>query len=535
MKNTKLMNLVYKLTGTDPKSDLKPKEVLAYSFAGFGQNLICAYITSFLIVFLTDGVKIDPMKLAYLFLFARLFDAFNDPIMGTIVDKTKTRWGKLRPYLLFSPIPIGILTVLCFIRIPGLQEDGSFVYISVMYVLWGIAYTTIDVPYWGLSSALTSDTEKRNIMLTVARLLSTLGAGIVQVLIPILQDVSKRKAESIAMQGQSAQTIINFKQYISNPDAYYALMHTSTGEELPILKAYSDELSRRLPILFIICAIILVVLAIPSFWVGFKYTKERFNDNIDNKKLSDNLALLFKNKPLLLIVLSGILGAGRYIFTASGFYYAKYTLQSPAIFSLITMMVVPGGLIASVLTPVLSKKYGKKNLFIYSHIVGAIFLFLAYFAGIKSAGKSPAAIGLGALALIISGIPMGFSNILSYAMISDTVEYLEWKTGKRAEGICFAMQTFISKVGMAVTAFVSLIVISKKYGYVPNQIQQPQNILNLIWSGSMLIPAISALLCVIPFFFYNLTEDRQKQMVKEIQERKNNSRMNVQDAVIVEK
>lgn len=534
MKNSKLMNIVYKLTGTSSTSDLTPKEVLSYSFAGFGQNLICAYITSFLIVFLTDGVKIDPMKLAYLFLFARLFDAFNDPIMGTIVDKTKSRWGKLRPYLLFSPIPIGILTILCFVKFPGLVENGSFAYISVMYILWGIAYTTLDVPYWGLSSALTSDTEKRNVLLTVARLLSTLGGGLVQVLIPVFQDVSKRKAEIFAMQGQSAQTIMNFKQYVTNPEAYYSLMHTSTGEELPILKAYSQELSRRLPVLFMVCAIVLVVLAIPSFWVGFKYTKERFNDNVENKKLKDNLGLLFKNKPLLLIVLSGILGAGRLIFTASGFYYAKYTLQSPALFSLITMMIVPGGLIASVLTPILSKKFGKKNLFIYSHIIGAAFLFLAYFVGIPSAGKSGAAIGLGALALIVAGIPMGFTNILSYAMISDTVEYLEWKTGKRAEGICFAMQTFISKVGMAVTAFVSLIVISKKYGYVPNQIQQPQNILNLIWAGSVLIPAISTLLCVIPLFFYKLTEDKQKEMVKEIQERKmNNINNTVQDAEIV--
>ena len=113
MKKLNELPILHKLFGTDPTKPetVQPKEALSYSFAGFGQNIICQLVTTFFMVYLTDVAQISPLWLAYMFLFARLFDAFNDPIMGTIVDKTRTKWGKMRPYLLYTPIPIGVFTI----------------------------------------------------------------------------------------------------------------------------------------------------------------------------------------------------------------------------------------------------------------------------------------------------------------------------------------------------------------------------------------------------------------------------------------
>ena len=181
-----------KILGVDPsdKNSMQSKEVVSYSVAGLGQNIICQLVTTFFMYFLTTACGIDDdgiMYLAYMFLFARLFDAFNDPIMGSIVDKTRSRWGKMRPYLLFSPIPIAIFTVLLFTTLPGdVSQSAKLAYSTVIYLLWGIAYTSVDVPYWGLASSMTSDTNKRNTMLTVARLFCTIGSGLVSVVIPII-------------------------------------------------------------------------------------------------------------------------------------------------------------------------------------------------------------------------------------------------------------------------------------------------------------------------------------------------------------
>ena len=125
------------------------------------------------------------MAVAWLMLGTRIFDAFNDPIMGSVVDRTRTKWGKCRPYLKWMAIPIGVVTILCFL--PWYPKTGGgFAALSVIYVIWSVVYTVADVPYWGLSSAMTNNTDSRGKMLTVARLACTLGAGIVTVFVPII-------------------------------------------------------------------------------------------------------------------------------------------------------------------------------------------------------------------------------------------------------------------------------------------------------------------------------------------------------------
>lgn len=482
---------LHTLFGSTPgDGEMQPKEGLCYSICGFGQNLICTIIGSYLTVFMTDAIGFGALSVALLMLFARIFDAFNDPIMGSIVDRTRTKWGKCRPYLRWMAIPIMTLTLLCFL--PWYPKNpGGFAIMAIVYVIWGMVYTVADVPYWGLSTAMSNDTYRRGNLLTIARLFCTAGAGLVTVIVPLVTS------------------------------------NMITGLE-------PSAAANKLRYIYFVAAIICCVIALPLFYIGFKNTTERNQSTEEPPSLKHNLQLLFKNKPLLLIVLSGIGGAARMLFTyTGGLYFAKYVLADVSIlggfmkgeglYTLFTMAIVPGGLVASVLVPLFTKKIGKRDTYIWSHIVGGVAMLIAFIVGIttdKGNYSHVATIVCLVLALVIAGIPQGFGNILTYAMIGDTVEYLELKEGERAEGICFAMQTLINKIGMAVGAFVGVLV----YYLADVKANDPSKLTpgkkDVMWVVLMLVAAISFFLTVIPLFFYKFNEKEQQEAKAEIERRK---------------
>ncbi len=517
---------LHKLFGTTPGVGVQPKEAIAYSIAGFGQNFICTIIGSYLTIFLTDallfgaeGVMVGSLTgavaVAYLMLGTRIFDAFNDPIMGSIVDRTRTKWGKCRPYLKWMAIPIAITTIACFLPVFEAKATSTFIIVSVVYIIWSVVYTVADVPYWGLSTCMTNDTVVRGNILTVARLVCTLGAGIVTVFVPIitngitakfkytaddigliLTDKASAIAKTVALKG------------ISPEEAAQTFVGTvKAGQEM----ANADTLK----MIYFICAVVLVVAAVPMFFYGFKNTTERFTAQDNPPSFGHNLKLLFKNKELLLIVLSGILGGARMVYSyTGGLYFAKYVLQNEGMYSLITLLVVPGGLVASVLVPWMSKKFTKKWSYIAVHVFGGVVMAIMYFVGYDAPWK----LVICAIGLVLLGIPQGVNNIITYAMIGDTVDYLEWKTGERGEGICFAMQTLINKIGMAVGAFIGVISfsaagINSETGFISAEGA------NTLWNMLVLSGVISMFACAVPMFFYRITEKRQREMVAEIQAR----------------
>ena len=494
----KLNNLLHKLYGTNPedKSSLQPKEALAYGITGFGQNFICTIIGSYITIFMTDALlfgsiekggmfgAIDgAMAVAFLMLGVRIFDAFNDPIMGSIVDRTRTKWGKCRPFLKWMAVPIAVMTIACFIPLPA-KTLSTFIIIAALYTLWSVAYTVADVPYWGLSTCMTNDTVVRGNLLTITRLLCTLGAGLVTVGVPIITS------------------------------AVTAKFRDADGNVMPeFIQANADTLKYT----YFICAIVFTVVAIPMFFYGFKHTKERFTTTDAPPSLGHNLKLLFKNKELLLVVISGVLGGARMVYTyTGGLYFAKYVLKDEGLYGLITLMVVPGGLVASILVPWMSKKFTKKWAYIGVHVLGAVVMFAMYFIGYDAPWK----LVVCAIGLVLLGIPQGVNNIITYAMIGDTVDYLEWKTGERGEGICFAMQTLINKVGMAVGAFVGVMAFSwAKINPEATPAITPEGEQTL-WNVLILAGALSMVGTIIPMLFYTITEKRQAEMVAEIEARK---------------
>lgn len=576
----------HKLFGTYPgDGEMQPKEGIAYSLCGFGQNLICTIIGSYLTVFMTDAIGYGALSVALLMLFARIYDALNDPIMGSIVDRTRTPWGKCRPYLKWMAIPVSIVTILCFLPWYP-QNPGGFAAMCIMYVIWGMVYTVCDVPYWGLNSRMSNDTFRRGNLLTIARLLCTAGAGIVTIVVPQVTS---------AMTGDLQQEINAYQQIVSeiqiavdndmigdeydfdaNRDKAFAsigdldaFILANFGEDSAAYQAWvqagaayskydsqlldgkafedwtgtdlqkilDDTLGSKqdeLSYIYFIAAIICVAVGCPLFFVGFKFTKERTGE-LDEKEapsLKHNLSLLFKNKPLMLIVISGILGAARMVFTyTGGLYFCKYVLdsvnfigmQGEGLYTLVTIAIVPGGLIASLMVPYLTKKIGKKQSYIWTNIAGGVALLVAFIIGItldRGDYTSPATLIVAIIAIVISGIPSGLTNIVSYAMIGDTVEYLELKTGERAEGICFAMQTFINKIGMAIGAFIGVMGYHLARVTANNPGALDADGKDVMWIMLMLVAALSFILSAIPIFFYKFNEKEQQEAVEEIKRRK---------------
>ena len=586
---TEKRSIWHKLFGTYPgDGEMQPKEGIAYSLCGFGQNLICTIIGSYLTVFMTDAIGYGALAVALLMLFARIYDALNDPIMGSIVDRTRTPWGKCRPYLKWMAIPVAVVTILCFL--PWYPNNpGGFAAMSIMYIIWGMVYTVCDVPYWGLNSRMSNDTFRRGNLLTIARLLCTAGAGIVTIVVP---QVTNAMTGDLQIEINAYQSIVSqvqvavdseqisgdysfdadrdaaFDNIDKNYDTLGEFILTELGENSSAYKAwlaagevyadYDSELlegkafadwtandlqkildgtldnkQNDLSYIYFVAAIICVAVGMPLFFVGFKGTKERTSelDDIKPPSLKHNLSLLFKNKPLMLIVISGILGAARMVFTyTGGLYFCKYVLDSvnfigmhgEGLYTLVTIAIVPGGLIASLLVPYLTKKIGKKQSYLWTNIAGGVALLIAFIVGMafdKGNYTSTATLVIALLAIVVSGIPSGLTNIVSYAMIGDTIEYLELKTGERAEGICFAMQTFINKIGMAIGAFIGVMgyYIAGVTANNPGALDASGK--DVMWIMLMLVAALSFILSAVPIFFYKFNEKEQQEAVAEIKRR----------------
>lgn len=554
-----MTKFLHKIFGSTPgDNELQPKEGLSYSICGFGQNIICTIIGSYLTIFMTDAIGFSALAVAFLMLGARIFDAMNDPIMGSIVDRTRTKWGKCRPFLKWMAFPIAAMTVICFL--PWYPNNaGGFVAISVMYIVWGIIYTVADVPYWGLSTAMSNDTYRRGNLLTIARLFCTAGAGLVTIIVPIITEQVTATANAQVDAIQSLMQFLANNQNLEVSSAEFVSMFNAIpniGEYLSglessetltnIIKTFGDvniglsqsgfalselsettiaDISQTLRMSYFIIAIVCVVIATPLFFVGFKNTMERNQSEETPPSLKHNLQLLFKNKPLMLIVLSGIGGAARMLFTyTGGLYFAKYIMGKESMYALMTMAIVPGGLIASLLVPYFTKKIGKRKTYIFSHIVGGIAMLLAFIIGIAfdhGSYTSGVTVAVLIVALVIAGIPTGFGNILTYAMIGDTVEYLELKTGERAEGICFAMQTLINKIGMAVGAFIGVLAYYMAGIEANNVASVTEAGKDTMWFMLVGLAALSFFLTIIPLFFYKFNEKEQQEAVAEIQRRKN--------------
>lgn len=456
------------------KRYLKTSETLSFSFSAFGRSMIYTLMSTFLLIFYTDAMQLTPSHAGIIILAARIFDAANDPVMGIIADKTKTKFGKLRPYLLFSPFFIMISTAALF-YVPNFGYGGRLAYAATTYVIWGICFTVQDVPFWGMSALVSPLENERNKFLSTARIFSTVGGVVPTLLVPVLRNG------------------------LGNTRGYFVggLIFAVLGSMLSLL--------------------------------AFFGTKERVEQKKEKVTVGEIVSAYLKNKPLLLLILSSVLGSAMLMAQTSGSYLATYLIKDSGIVpkgtvqTVMTVAIGAGMLVAMVLMPILRKKMSLKAIYISAALFGAVIHGIMYLTGYDN-------FYLFLAVLVVAGLPLGIFNVITYAMVADSVDYLEWKTGNRSEGVCFASQTFISKLSAGISTFITSLVL-EKIGFVQpvNDVpvlEQSTRVFDGMFMMVSVIPMISLALAAIPMFFNDYSGRKKEEIQNELKKRRESADVN---------
>ncbi len=364
------------------------KERLGYSLGDAASGLIFTGAATFLTFFYTDIIGLAAGAVGTLMLIARVLDAFFDVGVGAMVDKTKSKYGKARPWILWMVIPFALSGVLLF-TVPDVGPGGALVYAYITYMFMNMAYSAINVPYGVLNSLITQDAYQRSI-LNIFRMVG-------------------------ALVGALAVTF--FTQ--------------------PIVKAFGDG-KHGWTMAFVIFSLIALVL----FLITFSTTKERVKPTVSQKEIpfKQGISALFRNKYWGLMVIFAII-----VFVNNGLggglniYYAQYILKNAELVGLLGMAgLLPILLGLFVIAPFI-KRYGKRNV----AITGSFLMI----AGAVIIAFNPESVPVVMTGLIIKAI--GITPIIGtlFAMLADTVEYGEWKTGVRTEGLVYSAGSFGTKAG----------------------------------------------------------------------------------------
>lgn len=445
------------------KTFLQKKERLGYCCAACGQGAIYALVTTFHTLFCVYVMGIDGIALGSAMMLVRVWDAVNDPIMGTIVDRTRLKSGKMRPYLLFMPILMGVSTVLLFV-VPG-SQSVRLVWAVLSYLLWDLMYTITDVPFWGLPSAMTPNNQERAGFLSKARLFNCIGGAV--------------------------------------PYVLYLFISNNTFKPG-----------------FVQGAIVIIILGSVPFIATYFVTKERIRpvDEAEKVTLKENLSMLKANKPLQLICLFGILCFGRYMVQTAYGYAATSVFHSSVAFvenmkgifgaALIGVGMLP----AMIVMPSLMRKFNYKKLAIgialFGFVVDLIFFGMGLLFQFDLLPLLPF--------LFLSGIPLGAYNILIVALVADSIDYLEWKTGKRGEGISLAANSFVNKLGSGISGSIIPFILGVTTrvwgaeGFHQDYTEQTMKVKIVIFMCLTLVPSISMLIATIPMKFYTFV-GKEKQ------------------------
>ncbi len=458
------------------------KETLIYGIANGGQcigyNMVRAQLTFFLVT--VFGVPAQAVTMMILLM--GFWDAFNDPLMGSIVDKTRTRFGKLRPYLMFTPIPLGIITVLFFGGPVFLGDTDSVVlkiiYMSVTYFIWEFFYTIGDIPFWGLSAAISPNPLDRSRVIKSARLISGIIGGIPGIIITVCVDLSR-------------------------------------NEIIPL------SLSQ----VFFILGILAGTVGMLLFSLSGICTKERVVQGNDEPKLLDCFRYLFKNKPLLLLTLSSLIATVEGIGGTFNTYF--YTL-SLGVNSLSLLVGLPGTIMGWVTYPLmtkLEKRWSSKQIVVRVSFIHAMVTLVVFLLGCRHYTNMAVVAPLLAIQGISGSINSSIKAVIPTKMISETVDYMEWKTGKRNEGMSFSILTFIGKLTGSLstaiaTAIIPLIGLEKVGEDMVLAEGGDVNTKLWMWALITALPTCLGLFSLIPYKFYDLEGEKLDTIQREVEERR---------------
>lgn len=427
---------------------------MAFGIGALGKDLCYAIISYYLMIYFTDTAGLTPLFVGNLFLVARVWDAINDPMMGFVVDNTRTKWGKFRPWLLIGTVINAVILIFLF-RNPGLTGTAKYVYYSVMYILWGMSYTLMDIPYWSMLPSLSSTKEERDSMSVIPRIFAS---------------------TAWLLMGAFALTLVN---KLGNGDKS---------------KGYSS-----LAVLIAVIFVVTILITVTCVKDGSE-NQSKSQQKAKKTTIKDALHVIRANDQLK-VYIGVVLAYNLVVQLAGGVanYYFKYVAGNENLFSSFTTAASFAEIIALFAFPLLSKKLSKKQVFAVASFTPAIGLGALITIGSIMPTNIPLIVISGVFYKFGSGLTLGATTV----MLADVIDYGEAKLGTRNESIIASFQTLLVKTASAVAGWfvgVGLTI----FGYIqptdanPVPVQSDSTLMGM----RILLGVIPSIITILGFIIY---------------------------------
>ncbi|MDR3190811.1 MAG: glycoside-pentoside-hexuronide (GPH):cation symporter [Lactobacillaceae bacterium] len=448
------------------------KERVAYALSDFGCNTIFQIVGTYFLVFCTDTLGVAAAAVTGLFALTAIIDSIDGLIWGQFIDRTHTRWGKSRPYWLWFSVPFAIFCVMCFTA-PPFSQTGKIIWIYVAYIGAKVLYSAINIPVTSILPALTSNPKERVTLSTIRQFFGNCGGAI---FLPLT-------LPAVAILGK--------------------------------IFGNTDGKSTNSPVGWFIWAVTLAIITAACLLIAFAGTKERVitKDSQRAIPMRESVKALKGNYPWAIIIFINFIYWGGFAVRSSSLpYYFKYNLHNEALGSL-TLAATFITLFSTALVPFVAGKIGKRNCMLLGMVGTALSQIILYFAD-KMGGNVPVIL----IGIILYYISYGLTGALIAVMLSDAVDFGEWKNGIRAEGFVTSFSSFSAKLGMGIGGMILAAILAAGHYVSGASGVQPDSALTAITFGFIWIPFIGYALSAVALLFNNI-DKLEPQMIADLDEK----------------
>ena len=453
------------------ENKLPVRNYVGYAMGDMAGVLTFGTIGAFLQMFYTDILHISLASITVLMMVARIWDAVNDPMCGALIDSRKpTRYGRFRPYVLYFSVPLALAFVATFYKVPGLSEKGYLTYAYITYILYGMMYTAVNIPYGSMASVMTADQTERSTLSVIRSLGAGIGTALSQMVLPLF-------------------------------------VYSTVAGGAKILDQNK-----------LFCGVVvLAVLSVAVYYLFFRLTKEYIAPvkNQQNENFVKTFGKLMKNRSFVALCLASMLLIAGSMYTQTVFNYLfKNYFEKPGLFALVTLATYLPMLILMPFVGKLVRRYSKKGICAVGSLAAALAFLALYFIRTHNA-----MLFLGTV--VFSGFGLCFFTLEVWAMVTDVIDYHDKLHRRRDEGTTYACFSFFRKLGQTLAGIgASLALAAVGYSTAQGTVTQTQAVNEGIYSIATLVPFVMYLcMFLLLQFGYPLTKKALEQLHEELAER----------------
>ena len=468
----------------------KLSEKIGYGFGDFASSMFWKIFSYYLPIFYSDVFGLKPVHAATLLLVTKLYDAISDPLMGIIADRTDSKWGKYRPYLLWIAIPFALIGIFSF-YVPDASYSFKHVYAYVMYILMMTVYTAINVPYGAMLGVVTDDSREKSVFSSFRMFFAYIGSFVAMGIFWIFEKI---------VIGQPV--IVDGVQKLD--DAGNAVLAKGVGDAAP------GQWTLAVTIVAVLCAVLFIL----SFLLTREHVKIEKKTE-EKTSIRKDLKSLVHNGPwwLLLGAAIGQLLCGSIRGGAAAYYFANILGADIWLTCAVYLTIGEIGQMVGVTFAVpLSERYGKRNTFIGSLVAVIIFSSLIWFIPVGAPSGLWMLIGL----QVLVSLAFGVAAPLTWSMFADVADYSELRNGNASTGLIFSSSSMAQKFGGAIGGWLLLTLLGI-FGYNKDLVTQAPETLGAIKAVMSWVPAIGALISIGFLTAYPLTSAKMKEIQSQLQ------------------